>query len=895
MNPERPRLDTPASGILTGRTIGVYEVQAPLGAGGMGVVYRALDTKLNRPVAIKFLSLELADADARRRFQREAQMASSLNHPHILTVHDAGEFESRQYLVTELVDGGTLKDWEKEASRGWRQIVELLTGVADGLAAAHQAGILHRDIKPANILVTRSGYAKLADFGLAKPQEASTQDDAARTVTQTPTQAGVILGTVTYMSPEQALGHPLDARSDIFSFGVVLYEMLAARRPFGGTSGLDVLHAIVHRPADPLPDEVPLPLRMVVDKALEKDPSHRFQSMREMVVDLRRVVRQGTEAESGSTVRIGTTRGRYRWPSVAALVVALAAASALLLFRFRPAPAPARGEYTQLTNFADSVVSPALSPDGRMLSFIRSEDTFWGFGEVYVKLLPDGEPVQLTRDGHRKVGPAVFSPDGAHIAYTVVESDRQWDTWATPVLGGQPRRMLANATALAWIGAGTSPAEVLFAEWTNAPPRMELFTSTEGRVNQRRIYLPEDVNGMVHRAYPSPDRASAILIEMDASGWVPCRVVPLDGTSRGMPVGPTHSQCTDAAWSPDGKWIFVSANVGKGFHIWRQRIPGGEPEQITTGGTEEEGVALAPDGRSMVTSVGTTQSTLWVNDSRGERQITSQGYPAAPTFSADGKRLYYLSSPTNQNFISGSGGLWVANLETAQLERLLPDVPMEHYSVSRDDNRVVFIRPETAGQSTVWLSTLDGRSPPRRLTSLDSVNAFFGANGDVFFVGGQDSTTFLYRINEDGSGLRKVTPDPVKLLYDVSPDGKWVAVWAGRSAVVYPAGGGAPTIVCPACANRGPRDQPALVTWSRDGKFVYLHETGLRQTYAVPLRDGQLQSALPASGIPSPAAAAALPGVRMIAQPRAFGGPNPSVYAFAKVTTHRNIYRIPVP
>jgi hypothetical protein len=162
-------------------------------------------------------------------------------------------------------------------------------------------------------------------------------------------------------------------------------------------------------------------------------------------------------------------------------------------------------------------------------------------------------------------------------------------------------------------------------------------------------------------------------------------------------------------------------------------------------------------------------------------------------------------------------------------------------------------------------------------------------------VGGQDSTTFLYVIKEDGSGVRKVTPDPVKLLYDVSPDGKWVAVWAGRSAVVYPSGGGAPTIVCPACANRGPRDQPGLVTWSRDGRFVYLHETGLRQTYAVPVRDGQIQSALPASGIPSPAAVATLPGVRMIAQPRAFGGPNPSVYAFAKVTTHRNIYRIPVP
>src|SRR6266850_5337269 len=158
----------PLAPVLTGRRIGVFDLQAPIGGGGMGVVYRALDTNLNRPVAIKFLSDDLADPAARRRFQREAQMASSLNHPHILTVHDAGEFDGRQYLVTEFVDGGTLRDWARGAKRGWRQTIELLTGVADGLAAAHHAGILHRDIKPENILISTSGYAKLADFGLAK-------------------------------------------------------------------------------------------------------------------------------------------------------------------------------------------------------------------------------------------------------------------------------------------------------------------------------------------------------------------------------------------------------------------------------------------------------------------------------------------------------------------------------------------------------------------------------------------------------------------------------------------------------------------------------------------------------------------------------------------------------
>ena len=261
----------------------------------MGTVYRALDTKLNRPVAIKFLSADLADAVARRRFQREAQMASSLNHPHIVTVHDAGEFEGRQYLVTEFVDGGTLQDWAKAEKRSWRQTVALLTDVADGLAAAHAAGMTHRDIKPANILVAKSGYAKLADFGLAKLTDTKAAD-VTRTLAVEPTRPGMIVGTVAYMSPEQASGDPVDARSDIFSFGVVLYEMIAGRRPFAGANDLEVLQTIKHAAAPPLAEDVLTALRGVVEKALEKDPADRYQSMREMVVDLRRLMRPPTEA-----------------------------------------------------------------------------------------------------------------------------------------------------------------------------------------------------------------------------------------------------------------------------------------------------------------------------------------------------------------------------------------------------------------------------------------------------------------------------------------------------------------------------------------------------------------------------------------------------------------------
>ena len=322
--------NTAGATTLEGQRLGAYQIERRIGAGGMGEVYRAVDTRLNRPVAIKLLSSELADSSARRRFQQEAKMASALNHPHILTVHEAAEFDGRQYLVTEFVDGGTLKDWARREPRSPRQIVELLVGVADGLAAAHAAGILHRDIKPENILVTTSGYAKLADFGLAKLEDRATPDAATHTVTAGETRPGVVIGTVAYMSPEQASGKPLDPRSDIFSFGVVLYELVAGRRPFTGATDLELLQTVIHGAPEPLGEHIPIALRMAVDKALEKDPAERYQTMRDLVVDLRRVARQ-SETVSAVSGRALHPPSRL-WRRFAPFALVGAALAALLAY-----------------------------------------------------------------------------------------------------------------------------------------------------------------------------------------------------------------------------------------------------------------------------------------------------------------------------------------------------------------------------------------------------------------------------------------------------------------------------------------------------------------------------------------------------------------------------------
>ncbi len=380
----------PSIAVSPGTQLGQYRIQDVLGRGGMGVVHRALDTRLNRPVAVKFLFDDLADPAARRRFQREAQTASSLNHPHIMTVHDAGDFEGRQYLVTEFIDGGTLKVWARAEKRTWREIVTLLLGVADGLATAHAAGILHRDIKPDNILVGANGYAKLSDFGLAKLLQPVSEEDCTRTLSADDTEAGAIVGTIAYMSPEQASGRPADPRGDIFSFGIVLYELLAGRRPFEGPTNLDILQAIVRGAAPPLGADIPYALRMVVEKALEKSPADRYQSARELVVDLRRLSRQ---SEDGSAPAILTPSASlpaampaapirtWKTGALAALVVLPLLLGGLFLSKFQRPVAQAPRQVVQFdilpppgTIFAPPIGRQpfAISPDGKRLAFIAT-------------------------------------------------------------------------------------------------------------------------------------------------------------------------------------------------------------------------------------------------------------------------------------------------------------------------------------------------------------------------------------------------------------------------------------------------------------------------------------------------------------------------------------------
>ena len=858
---------------LLGRQFGRYRIVSPLGAGGMGEVYRAHDSKLGRDVAIKTLPAEFARDSARlARFRREARTLASLNHPNIAAIYGLEESGDVDCLVLELVEGENL-----HGPLPIEQALDYARQVAEGLEAAHEKGIIHRDLKPANVKVTSQGRVKVLDFGLAKAiwgPEGNRDLLQAGAVTGADTLTGHILGTPGYMSPEQTRGADVDERTDIWAFGCLLYELLTGKRAFHGVTNQATIAAALETEPEwqALPTKTPAKVRELLRQCLQKDPGRRLSN----IADARGTIE---EAQHGWN--------RRQVAAITAAVLAMLAIGAGLWLRGPGRPAD-RSQWVQLTNLPDSVTSPALSPDGRMLAFIRGSSSFWGSGQIYVKILPDGQPVQLTHDGSNKMSP-VFSPDGARVAYTTFLGGRfEWDTWVVPVLGGEPQLMLRNAAALTWTG----PRQVLFSEAKEQVPHMGIVEAQESRIGQRDVYLPTDEYGMVHRSYLSPDGKWVLVVEMDGEhAWLPCRLVPMDGSSAVRNVGPPAAACTFAAWSPDGKWMYFNSNRGGGGnHIWRQRFPDGRLEQVTSGPTEEEGIAMAPDGRSLVTAVTLSNVSIWVHDASGDRPISLESNSADPKFTLEGRNLYYRivkQTPDQLRFMGREPGeVWATDLKSGRSESLAPGFQALNYDISADGRQLVMEAADREGKPQLWVATIDRQSPPRQIPNVQGRTPRFGPSGEILFL----SAGFTYSVRLDGTGLRKALSEQTLLLFDVSPDGRWITAWGSASGSAmrraFPLGDGAPVVT-----------GPCELHWSPDGNLLSISGGRMPRgrSYIVPLPPGQTLPKIPAAGLLFEEEVASLPGARRINEIEVVPGTSPDVYAFYRGAAQRNLYRIPIP
>ena len=785
-----------------GYTVGAFTLVAPLGAGGMGEVWRARDEKLGRDVALKVLPTEFAeDPERLARFEREARVLASLNHPNIAALYgletaagspgpseplsDTGTgagTEELTFLVMELVEGEGLDERIARGPVPLDEAVPIARQIAEALEAAHDAGIVHRDLKPANVMIRGDGTVKVLDFGLAKAWDAETGDtdlSLSPTLTRQATAAGVILGTAAYMSPEQARGTAVDHRSDIWSFGVVVWEMLTGRQLFDGGTVSDLIAAVLTQDVDPdaLPATTPPAVRRLLRRALDRNPRNRLQAIGDARLELEEASEETPTAVAGSRPRSGIGPLGLAALALAALAVGWIAGRAL-----RPAPGPSSPVRVQQLSYSGHDSQPSASPDGRLIAFTSVRD---GVSRIWLRQIAGGGEQPLTEGSD--VNPR-FAPDGSSVVFARDEGG-SWSIYRTALVGGQPRRLVEDATEAAWSPQGDRLAflrTTRTSDGTQWGAQIGLF---DPAVNQTRILL-DLPNWVLYGVTWSPD-GDRIAVTRAApqgagQGWAVLLLDPETGDTtelRGLDQGAAISCST---WVDGGRsLVFAMAAdtvgdlTGAPARVGRYDLGSRTFEPLFwasglfpfRGNDSDTGRFTDLGGGRLVFDTVRQQSGLRqvaLGTGTHRTLTTSAAADRQPAFSPDGRTVVFSSNR------SGNLDIWAMDVATGALSQLTDDAAQDWDPGFTPGGRHLLFSSDRGGPLEIWMANVDG-SDARQVTSdgIDAENPTMTADGDwIVYSSGNPDHLGVFRIRPDGTDATRIAEGNYTNP-EVSPDGRW--------------------------------------------------------------------------------------------------------------------------
>jgi serine/threonine protein kinase/Tol biopolymer transport system component len=818
--------------------LGPYKILSPVGAGGMGEVYKALDTRLQREVAIKVMGAEFAaDPDRRARFEREARALAALNHPNIVAVYDIGNENGVLYSVSELVLGETLRARLGRPPVSAREAIDIATQIANGMAAAHAAGITHRDLKPENIMINREGQVKILDFGLARQNEPATlaADVENAETGLANTQAGAILGTASYMSPEQARGQAVDYRSDQFSFGLVVYEMVSGAKAFERESAIQTMAAILNEDVPPVTAKIPAPFRWIVERCLSKDPRHRYDSTRDLYQELRNLSSHLSEALTSSSevlpaseIPVSRPRPRVIYFVAAALTLVLAEA---LVFAFQLARKPdlLKYRYTPVET-AGNPGGAVWAPDGKAFAYAQNTG---GKQQMYIRYL-DSPTASALGEPSPAAYPLAWTPDSRRIfflAQDLTQSKQKFVVSSIAAVGGEADSITSIGEIVAL--PSISPDGKTMAMFRKGEDGLyNLYTSSPvGSPDRKYAPAPFATKAVFNGATVqfSPDGRKILLTLTNQVHENLSWLVPFPA-GNGAPrvvlkrVPNTTAGTLSVAWMPDSRHVVLDHNLTAGApnHISVADTESDALEPLTSGISNEVDARVSPDGRKLLfTSIARDEDIVSaaLDGSSVSRLIETSRSESMPAWASNVRRLIYV---TDRN---GPPEIWVRREDGSDhplvTPKDFPNIPIRWFTaptLSPDGNRAIYVALPIGGNPRLWISSLNGGSPIP-LTSSDP-----GTTSEWSGAWSPDGNRFVYLNSADGKPSLMIARTsgqavPARIadaggdfIPNWSSDGQWLTLRRDQWILVSPDG-----------KNTKPIGDFATrhLTFSRDSKTLY--------------------------------------------------------------------------